>query len=212
MASQAHDPGLADTAYVQDVREFASACDSLCYLILARLSDALNLEATERLESFHRHTVESTTFLGLLHYPSSDTLLNSGVGHNKHTDIGTLTLLLSRTPGLQVSTSDGWRFVRPRQNHMVINVGDTVRFLSNALLKSCVHRVVPTKQTATQSRYSICYFLRPESGVSVRTSDGRTRTVRQWHDEKYEVFKLSHDEQKAGLVLTGGMDSKREHL
>lgn len=173
-------------------------------LILSRLSDALNLVGDRRFESHHADTARSTSFLGLLHYPPEIETKEHGFGHNKHTDIGSLTILFAEQPGLQVLTDDGWRFVRPKKDSAVINVGDSLRFLSGNKLKSCVHRVVPVQRM--QSRYSVCYFLRPEDDAILWRQDAVSVTARKWHDDKYDVFRQPHSEQEAAALLTGGME------
>lgn len=51
------------------------------------------------------------------------------MGHNKHTDIGTLTLLFTEQLGLQLELqhpgSDEWEFVAPLAGHAIVNVGDS---------------------------------------------------------------------------------------
>lgn len=57
-----------------------------------------------------------------------------------------------------------------------------------------------------EDRYSIAYFLPPESEKVFKDSEGRWVTASQRHNEKYEVFKQPHSEQPANSVLTGGMN------
>lgn len=57
-----------------------------------------------------------------------------------------------------------------------------------------------------EDRYSIAYFLRPESEKVFKDSEGRWVTASQWHDEKYDVFKQPQSEQPANSILTGGME------
>ncbi|KAE8408447.1 hypothetical protein BDV37DRAFT_172421 [Aspergillus pseudonomiae] len=188
---------------------FIRAADTITTTILARLSDAFNLCSGLRFEDKHRPDGKSRSTLTLFRYPKQEAQENK-VGHNKHTDIGTLTLLFSEQWGLQVlspETSE-WSFVAPKQGHAVINVGDSLRFLSGNVLKSCVHRVAPRNESGRQEehRYSIAYFLRAEDVVQYKDSKGRVISARDWHDEKYEVFRLSHDESNSDRILTGGME------
>ncbi|KNG90342.1 2OG-Fe(II) oxygenase family oxidoreductase [Aspergillus nomiae NRRL 13137] len=188
---------------------FIRAADTITTTILARLSDAFNLCSGLRFEDKHRPGGKSRSTLTLFRYPKQEVQENK-VGHNKHTDIGTLTLLFSEQWGLQVlspETSE-WSFVAPKKDHAVINVGDSLRFLSGNVLKSCVHRVVPRNVSGRQEehRYSIAYFLRAEDVVQYKDSKGRVISARDWHDEKYEVFRLSHDESNSDRILTGGME------
>lgn len=149
----------------------------------------------------------SRTTLVLFRYPQ-DEKEKAGVGHNKHTDIGSLTLLFSEQYGLQVLSPEKqeWQFIKPKAQHAVINVGDSLRFLSGKKLYSCVHRVVPTAEQQYEHRYSIAYFLRAEDNASYADSNGRTLTAKDWHDGKYEVFRQKHDQQALDTILTGGME------
>ncbi|KAK6814960.1 hypothetical protein RU639_008466 [Aspergillus parasiticus] len=194
---------------------FIRACDTITTTILARLSDVFNLSPGSRFEDKHRPGGKSRSTLTLFRYPKQETQDNK-VGHNKHTDIGTLTLLFSEQWGLQVlspETSE-WKFVAPKQDHAVVNVGDSLRFLSGNVLKSCVHRVAPPNVSGRQEehRYSIAYFLRAEDVVQYKDSKGRVISARDWHDEKYGVFRLSHDESNSDRILTGGMEKGGEFI
>ncbi|CAE7059196.1 unnamed protein product [Rhizoctonia solani] len=189
--------------------DFVSASHFITQMILARLSDAMYLEGSARFENSHRPERPSTTTLVLLHYPENYDNANSG--HNKHTDIGSLTLLFTPQWGLQllspVKKSRSWLWVQPRPGHAVINVGDSLRFLSGKRFKSCLHRVFPTTDGyQAESRYSIAYFLRPESTANFEDTEGRAVSAKTWHDEKYVVYTEPHHKQDLSTVLTGGME------
>jgi isopenicillin N synthase-like dioxygenase len=158
-------------------------------------------------QDFHHADAESLTTLSMFRYPKQETL-DLGVGHNKHTDIGTLTFLLCDQWGLQVLSKEpaGWRFVAPREGHAVINVGDTLRFLSGNRFRSAVHRVIPTQRLQHEDRYSIAYFLRAANDTQFTDSAGREISAKQWHDEKFDVFRETHEEQEKMPILTGGME------
>jgi len=190
---------------------FIHASDSITKTLLARLSEIFGLDEGAHFEDVHRVGEESRTTLVLFRYPKQSVAdAGVGVGHNKHTDIGTLTLLFSEQWGLQVLSPETqqWNFVAPKQDHAVINVGDSLRFLSGHSLNSCVHRVLPKTEGGVQQehRYSIAYFLRPEDSVVYKDSKGKMISARSWHDGKYEVFRQSHDKSCNDSILTGGME------
>ena len=149
----------------------------------------------------------------MFRYPRQDSL-DVGVGHNKHTDLGTLTFLLCRSPGLQVLSNNpaGWHYVVPKPQCAIINVGDTLRFLSGNTLKSAVHRVMPVNKLQQDHRYSIAYFLRAEDNTEFTDSSGRSVSAKAWHDEKFDVFRESHEEQAKRSILTGGMEQNEALL
>ena len=183
---------------------FVAGSNIITKTMLACLSKALSLKGPDRFETSHRNDHKSNSTLALFRYIPTD-LAGECVGHLKHTDIGSLTLLFSEQWGLQVMPlgTSSWEFVAPRPGHAIINVGDSLRFASGYSLQSCIHQVVP--MDVAEDRYSIAYFLRPESEKVFKDSEGRWVTASQWHDEKYEVFKQPHSEQPANSILTGGM-------
>jgi isopenicillin N synthase-like dioxygenase len=186
---------------------FISLSQYLLKTLLSCLSDALNIDDAHRLEHSHRDGQPTNTTLVLLRYPKNADAHH--IGHNKHTDIGSLTLLFSNQWGLQVVTPEKkeWAFVQPRANHAIINVGDSLRFLSGKRLNSCLHRVIPVNGACQEEhRYSIAYFLRPESEVKFEDADGQKVSAEKWHDDKYVMFAEPHEKQEMSKMLTGGME------
>jgi isopenicillin N synthase-like dioxygenase len=131
-----------------------------------------------------------------------------GIGHNKHTDIGTFTFLLCQQWGLQVLSpqQNQWLYVAPKKNHAIINVGDSLRFLTGNQLLSAVHRVLPFTNRQLEHRHSIAFFLRPADDTVYRDSNGRLVTANEWHNDKFNHFRASHAEQSSESILTGGME------
>jgi isopenicillin N synthase-like dioxygenase len=76
-----------------------------------------------------------------------------------HTDYGILTLLLADpVPGLQVIGPDGaWHDVIPRDDALVINVGDALAVWTNDRWPSTIHRVVPPP-AGSPVRRSFAFF------------------------------------------------------
>ena len=89
----------------------------------------------------------------------------------------------------------------------IVNVGDSLRFLSGNTLKSAVHRVVPHRgELQHEHWYSLAYFLRPEDDVRYQTVTGEVVSAKTWHDRKFDVFRERHDVQAMAPILTGGME------
>lgn len=202
-------PNLAAAVH-QDIElfdRFIALAHYATMTILSSLSDALDLDEAHRFEHSHRNGEPTNTTLAMLSFPKN--LDETYVGHNKHTDIGSLTLLFNYQWGLQILTPETrkWTFVQPKVNHAIVNVGDSLRFLSGKRFHSCLHRVLPIDGIHQQEhRYSIAYFLRPESGVKFKDADGQEITAAKWHDEKYVVFTETHAKQELSNLLTGGME------
>ena len=133
------------------------------------------------------------------------------IGHNEHTDIGSLTLLFNDQCGLQIKRgSEGWLSVPPRDGQAIVNVGDCLRFMSGNKLQSCLHRVIPPSDLTVQ-RYSFGYFLRPDNVATIKTPDGVQVSSRDWVEKKYSVHEASIATQKRD-ILTGWMESSAERI
>nr|QIW91875.1 OXY3 [Phialomyces arenicola] len=173
--------------------------------ILSCLSDAVLPHSNERFEASHRKGSTTRTNLTVLKYPKQESA-ELGIGHNRHTDIGTLTFLTSDQRGLQILTPDGWRYVEPRPGFAVVNVGDSLRFLSKRLFRSVVHRVLPIGPHQTEDRYTVAFFLRPEDEALFEDARGQVVSAKTWHDRKFDHFREPHDSQNIDCILTGGME------
>ncbi|KAK6778570.1 hypothetical protein RDI58_025288 [Solanum bulbocastanum] len=81
-------------------------------------------------------------------------------GLSPHSDPGGITLLLPDTdiPGLQIRRGNNWLTVNPIPNAFIVNIGDQVQVLSNAIYKSVEHRVIVNSKT---ERLSLAFFYNP---------------------------------------------------
>ncbi|KAH8812193.1 hypothetical protein F5884DRAFT_820165 [Xylogone sp. PMI_703] len=175
--------------------------------ILSALSTGLGLTGAARFENSHRNHRPSTSTLAMMHYIPSDPVKSKNIGHQKHTDISSLTLLFSEQWGLQIRPPGAkeFGFVAPKPGTAIVNVGDSLRFASGHQMQSCIHRVVPLNPE--EHRYSIAYFLRAENDTMFTDSAGRNITAGEWHDEKFYTFTAPADEQAKApsYLLLGGM-------
>ncbi|CAG8959550.1 hypothetical protein HYFRA_00001451 [Hymenoscyphus fraxineus] len=175
--------------------------------ILSGLSTGLGLTGASRFENSHRNDRPSTSTLAMMHYIPTKPVDPKNIGHQKHTDISSLTLLFSEQWGLQIRPpgSKEFGFVAPKPGTAIVNVGDSLRFASGLTMQSCIHRVVPLDPS--EHRYSIAYFLRAEDDTMLKDSEGRYITAGQWHDEKFFAFLASAEEQAKApeYLIMGGM-------
>ncbi|KAH7303989.1 hypothetical protein B0I35DRAFT_454991 [Stachybotrys elegans] len=91
-----------------------------------------------------------------------------------HTDFGSLTLLFRQpVAALQVRGPNGsWKWVRPHEGSITVNVADALQFLTNGFLKSSIHRVVaPPPDQAGIDRLGVLYFARPEDALQLHPVD-----------------------------------------
>ncbi|XP_015571194.1 scopoletin 8-hydroxylase-like [Ricinus communis] len=132
------------------------------------------------------------------------------VGVGRHSDLGTLTILLQDgIGGLYVKVEENvdgkkkgeWMEIPPVPGALVINVGDTLQIVSNGKYKSAEHRV---RTTSTQSRVSIPIFTIPRGSVKIGPlaqvveKDGvaRYREV-VFEDYMNNFFSNAHDGKKS---------------
>jgi len=91
-----------------------------------------------------------------------------------HTDPGILTLLLQdMTGGLQALTRNNqWIDIAPRENTIVVNLGDMMQVWTNDTYKAAVHRVLPpvgraSPQHTAEARFSTPFFYSPEKDAVI---------------------------------------------
>jgi isopenicillin N synthase-like dioxygenase len=165
-------------------------------------------ETRDFLES-HRDDMQSRSALYFLHHPPKPA--GAGLGQNIHTDAGTLTLLFTQQPGLQVLSpaTNQWEYVVARPGHGIVNVGDTLRFLSLEKFRSALHRVLPlTDEKGAQNyhRYSTAYFLRAADAAVFIGNDGKPTTAEDWFLRKFQSFTQDRSVQRLDSVAFGGME------
>jgi isopenicillin N synthase-like dioxygenase len=147
------------------VMAFYQACESLAHRLLAAVSVNLGMPPQHLIRYFvPRHS----SFLRLNYYPvcpkparpaGRGTPREGHLGVNHHTDAGALTLLLQDDqPGLEVHKDDVWHLVEPRDDALVINLGDIVQVWSNDRYQAALHRVIASERS---ERFSAPFFLNP---------------------------------------------------
>ncbi|KAF2824030.1 Clavaminate synthase-like protein, partial [Ophiobolus disseminans] len=109
-----------------------------------------------------------------------------------HTDLGCLSLLFHAEAGLQVRLREAgpWEHVQTRRGLAIVNVGETLQFMSNGSLRSVLHRVAPLAQHILQERFTVGYFMRAENTASFLGREGENTTAGSWHDDKLKAYQL----------------------
>ncbi|CAL5190153.1 unnamed protein product [Lathyrus oleraceus] len=81
-------------------------------------------------------------------------------------DPGGMTILLpdDEVNGLQVRKNDNWITVKPLRNAFIVNIGDQIQVLSNAIYKSVEHRVLVNSH---KERVSLAFFYNPKSDIPI---------------------------------------------
>ncbi|XP_057523213.1 jasmonate-induced oxygenase 2-like [Amaranthus tricolor] len=88
------------------------------------------------------------------------------LGLSSHSDPGGLTILLPDpdVPGLQVRRDNKWITVKPAKHAFIINIGDQIQVLSNAIYKSVEHRVIVNPNL---ERVSLAFFYNPRGELLI---------------------------------------------
>ncbi|MED6121289.1 Jasmonate-induced oxygenase 2 [Stylosanthes scabra] len=89
------------------------------------------------------------------------------LGLSSHSDPGGMTILLpdENVSGLQVRRGEHWITVKPVPNAFIINIGDQIQVLSNAIYKSIEHRVIVN---SNKDRVSLAFFYNPRSDLLIQ--------------------------------------------
>lgn len=107
---------------------------------------------------------DGNSILRLLHYPP----IKAGTDKRAlraapHEDINLITLLPAATAaGLQLKDRDGtWLDVEGRPGELIVDAGDMLSRICNDVIPATTHQVINTPQAASQSRYSMPFFMHP---------------------------------------------------
>ena len=113
------------TSHLPILVAFFAQIHKILDLLLSSLSSSLDLPQNTSFTDLHRNDAPSPDILRLLHYLAQP-LSETGAPQAPHTDLGTLALLFSTSPGLQVLPphSTDWVSVVPKPNCAIVNIGD----------------------------------------------------------------------------------------
>lgn len=169
------------------LRSFIVHCHQIVTILLRELSAALELkpirdadqQSSDVLPNLHRLTVASGDQISLIKYPVPEFTSNSQPLAS-HTDYGSITLIFTTSPGLQVlkenkssaansQTQSQWYDIPPKNGYAIVNCGDALSLFSGNVIRSNVHRVTSHASRGSSSpRYSLGYFARPENDQILR--------------------------------------------
>ncbi|KAI0041195.1 Clavaminate synthase-like protein [Auriscalpium vulgare] len=135
---------------------------------------ALGLELPEdTLVKIHHFEAKNNAYCRFMMYhprPEEEEEKTENVWLKGHADQTTLSVLYSQPiSALQIRDADDkWRWVRHKENALVINAGDTMEMLSGGYYKSAIHRVVqPPVDQRGHRRLGVFYFCYADDDVQL---------------------------------------------
>lgn len=160
--------------FLDEIHEFARFNhDVVVRKLLSVLSLVLKVPYDYLWNLARKYETEGDDFLRymLVHRPpKNEDDETKGVRIQGHTDFGSVTLLWSQPiASLQVLGRDNvWRTVRHRPNELIVNLGDSLHFLSGGYLSATIHRVVaPPEDQIQYGRLNVLYFSMFDNDVKL---------------------------------------------
>ncbi|XVF18026.1 hypothetical protein REPUB_Repub10bG0175800 [Reevesia pubescens] len=149
-------------AWMEVTKEYSDKLMGLACKLLEVLSEAMGLEK----EALTKACVDMDQKVVVNFYPKCPQP-DLTLGLKRHTDPGTITLLLQdQVGGLQATRDNGetWITVQPVEGALVVNLGDHGHYLSNGRFKNADHQAVVNSDC---SRLSIATFQNPAPEATV---------------------------------------------
>jgi hypothetical protein len=165
-----------DQYYPSDIAHFGRQLDAIGIAIIGEVLRRSGIpEALWGRASGGYATGEGTAFLNFVHY---DTRAPDW-GLRSHTDYGFVTVLDASAPGLQVEIDGVFHDVPVLPDHLVINFGEALHYVTahgEHSVRAVVHRVV-SQRREDPVRHGIVYFANPDLDGTLWQFDTRGRAA-----------------------------------
>ncbi|KAJ0021520.1 hypothetical protein Pint_32524 [Pistacia integerrima] len=163
------------------LEEYGRHMGRLAKTLFEAMVKNLNLDSEESKSNLS----ESTGYVRAYRYPGLPE--TEALGMELHTDSSVLSILNQDiVGGLELFKDDKWFKVKPIPGTMIINLGDMMQAISNDEYMSAKHRVKVNKQV---ERFSICYFVFPEEGSVIRSSNYKPFTYSDFRAQVQDDIK-----------------------
>jgi isopenicillin N synthase-like dioxygenase len=132
--------------------------------VLQLIATALELPDKNQLAKMHDFTIKGGDILRYIKYtaiPVEDSEANNGIYAASHTDNTALTISFRQpVAGLQILDSDEeWKWVKPWEDEIVVNCGDSLMARTGGYVKSGLHRVhAPPSEQIHLDRFAVLFF------------------------------------------------------
>ncbi|KAK3406847.1 hypothetical protein EUGRSUZ_K02978 [Eucalyptus grandis] len=149
------------------ITEYGKEVTELCKRLLSLISRSLGFEGDYFERAFGGE--EFGACLRANFYPKCPQP-DLTLGLSAHSDPGFLTFLLPdpHVAGLQVRQGDQWVTVEPIPNAFIVNLGDQMQVVTNAIYRSVEHRVIVN---SAKERVSLAFFYNPKSDLLIQPAE-----------------------------------------
>ena len=138
---------------------YYQALETLATQLIRAFALALGLDEHHFDQLIDHHA----SYLRATHYPELATPLPAGqVRAGEHCDYGSLTILWTQAPGLQIQQAGQWHDVPVLAEGLIVNLGNLMATWTNDRWRSTLHRVVPYfNDGVARQKSSLVFFHIP---------------------------------------------------
>ncbi len=183
-----------ENVWPSEIKEFKSvftllyeSLDKTSELLLDALGTALDVP-----QSYFREMIkDGNSILRPIHYPPiPEKGFENSVRSAAHEDINLITILMGATDsGLQLLDRDGkWLDVNSKMGQLVVDSGDVLSRICNDVIPSTTHRVINTPEGKERSRYSMPFFVHPNTDVQMTCIPSCVGSGKKYEDIPYAKF------------------------
>ncbi|KAF2422734.1 Clavaminate synthase-like protein [Tothia fuscella] len=204
------------TASIEAIRNLVKSChEKVLHPLLHLIAIILELPDEYTLVQAHSVDKKSTSQFRYIHYSATRAANEKKIYVGAHTDLDVLTMHFPQPiAALQITGSEServpaespWQWVQPRQDAVLINVGDALASLSGGYFRAALHRVhrPPVGQDHVD-RVGILYFSRSKDDLVL---DPLTQSAKL---QRLGLLDVVHSEIGRGTTMAQWVRRKQRH-